>query len=278
MNLIMVAASTIEACENGCYPGKNGDISFQDALDFSVKNTKYISPDDQFKFEKVEEVKESVIEITDETTDSAGRRLAKDGDVVILNFADAVGPGGGFLKGARAQEECLCRASGLFFCLKRKDLQKSYYAINEQSLFDNDKPKDRLIRNLYTDGIIYSPKVPFIKDENYNWLETPVNLSVITCPAPYCSEMKNEEERTSLKIVETILSRIDRILTVAAAYGYKQIILGAFGCGAFGNSPELVATVFKDTLKEFKCFEKVIFAIPNKESKNYQTFKKVFSE
>ena len=277
MNLILVAADTIKACENGSYAGPKGDIDIQGDLAKSMAETKFISSDFKFKIDYLDEEFYTSIEITDETTDTAGRRLAFNGDnVVVLNFADAICPGGGFLKGSKAQEECLCRVSGLFFCLKQERMN-NYYKINEESLFDGDIPKDRLIRNNYTDNIIYSPKVPFFRDKDYNWLAESANLSVITSPAPYCGDLKEESERTSVAIYSIFLSRMEKIFNIALEFGHKKIIIGAWGCGAFGNSPEVVASCFKDILNnKFKnCFKEVVFAIPNIESKNHKTFKKI---
>ena len=90
------------------------------------------------------------ISVTPESTQQAAYRLmVKEGlgDVVLLNFASAKNAGGGFLNGAKAQEEDLCRSSGLYLCQLE---QPDYYAANraEKSM-------------LYTDHIIYSPRVPF---------------------------------------------------------------------------------------------------------------------
>lgn len=49
------------------------------------------------------------------------------------------------------------------------------------------------------------------------------------------------------------------------------VILGAFGCGVFGNDPKLS----KD--REFYSAGSVIFAIPNELSVNHHAFKEVFS-
>ena len=57
--------------------------------------------------------------------------------------------------------------------------------------------------------------------------------------------------------------RIHRVLDIACSYGYTTLILGAWGCGAFGNDPASVANDFRDALLgDFAGnFETVVFAI-----------------
>jgi uncharacterized protein (TIGR02452 family) len=95
------------------------------------------------------------IEVSDETTQVAARRLLQDEavpELVLLNYASARNPGGGFLGGAKAQEEDLCRCSGLYACLIT---QPEYYEVNRAQA-----------SMLYTDHIIYSPRVPFFRDRS----------------------------------------------------------------------------------------------------------------
>ena len=58
----------------------------------------------------------------------------------------------------------------------------------------------------------------------------------------------------------------------------ETLILGAYGCGVFGQDPRQVANIFKLYLKNINCsFERVIFAIPESpNNKNLKEFKKVF--
>lgn len=58
----------------------------------------------------------------------------------------------------------------------------------------------------------------------------------------------------------------------------KRKILGAFGCGAFENNPDVVARAYKVALNEFpKVFKKITFAVycSPKDSRNYEAFHNV---
>jgi uncharacterized protein (TIGR02452 family) len=48
---------------------------------------------------------------------------------------------------------------------------------------------------------------------------------------------------------------------VAAANGHRQLILGAWGCGVFGNDPAVVAGAFLGVLSAAPWFERIVFAV-----------------
>lgn len=182
------------------------------------------------------------IEVVNEKTISSAIRLHKQ-NAVALSFANAKTPGGGFLLGAKAQEEDICRASALYECIK-----------NKPNFYNDNILKD----NFYTHGMIYSPNVPFFKDEEL--LEEPFNLSIITCPA---ANLNGIEDKTNLveKLETLYKERMVKILQVAAYHGHKTIILGAWGCGAFCNDPKLVANAFSFALNQVPAFEHVCFPV-----------------
>jgi len=192
--------------------------------------------------------------------------------VTVLNFANAYHPGGGVKKGAAAQEECLCRSSNLYAALTLPYMLKHYYKWNEKNTGD-----------MGSDRIIYSPGVTVFKSDDI----IPENLDpffltdVITCAAPiYNPDKKHPVTEDKLRAV--FRSRIRNILETAAANGADILILGAFGCGVFGNPPELVASVFHELLihnEYYRYFEKIIFAIkPSSEDcPNLSAFRKRFS-
>lgn len=186
--------------------------------------------------------------VTDETTQIAGQRMAADGPVVLLNFASARNPGGGFLRGAKAQEEDVTRCSGLYPCLLRAP---EYYRVNRaQSSM------------MYTDHIIYSPGVPFMRVKADTLLEVPFEASVITAPAPNAGEARRKREGE--KVSATLRRRAGMVLAIAQDNGHRRLLLGAWGCGVFQNDPTEVAGVFKDWLIGARfagAFDQVDFAI-----------------
>ena len=193
------------------------------------------------------------ISVTPESTQQAAYRLmVKEGlgDVVLLNFASAKNAGGGFLNGAKAQEEDLCRSSGLYLCQLE---QPDYYAANraEKSM-------------LYTDHIIYSPRVPFFRVSGDGLLNECFYPSVITAPAPNAGVFLQREPNGAAALAAALQRRADYVLAVAKDQAQKNLVLGAWGCGVFRNPPEQVAAAFAQSLRqpEFAdCFERIVFAI-----------------
>jgi len=193
--------------------------------------------------------------------------------VTVLNFASATHPGGGWLRGSRAQDESLAMASTLFFPLSK--VASKMYSLNEKD------PKN----GFYQDLIVYSPHVAVLKDDDNELLNTPVYMSVISVPAVNVGVVHEYTEKKRLdlyqidsQIKKVMMSRCTAILKVAAKYNTDTLILGAFGCGVFRNNPNDVAWTFSQLLnKQFLgVFKKVIFAIPN--DKNLGVFQQIFGE
>jgi len=259
---VSIAKETIQICKDKQYTAPSGqivDISKQ--LENAIQNTVLYRPDDIPTTSALN--KSPIIEVVNETTANAAVRLLGQGKqkVAALNFASARNQGGGFLSGAVAQEEDLCRCSGLYPCLKSKPI---FY--NEKILCDHC---------FYTDHIIYSPDVPFFRDDSNNFLEQPFDLSIISSPAP---NLRGAEEIDEAQLIEVIFERARKILKIAALHEHETIILGAWGCGAFGNDPILVATIFEEALKDVPHFSHVCFAVYDVRTppELFNTFVKIF--
>ncbi len=183
----------------------------------------------------------------------------------VLNFASAKKSGGGFLTGAKAQEEDLCYRSTLYGSLETKDGFEMYkYNLQNYNL-------------LYSDFMLYSPYVSIIRDKNYNLIENIINTSIITAPA--VNRNLANREYTSKEIFKCMLKRAEKILCIALENQNDNIILGAWGCGVFRNSVTDIAEIFRILLidKQYaKLFKNIIFASFNE--KNNAVFSSVFEK
>ena len=193
-------------------------------------------------------------------------------EVLVLNFANPVNPGGGVRHGANAQEEDLCRKSSLLLSLEDKAAEK-YYQYNKS-----------LKTYMGSDAIIISPNVEIIKDSQGKLLDESVVVSVMTCAAPMITSGLEGMSQTDYEGM--LYNRIMGMLKVASNYGYKYLVLGAWGCGAFGNDAQIVAKLFYKALKEIRyndlpqesLFRQIYFAVLDRSADkyNYNSFFKYF--
>ncbi|WP_107476282.1 TIGR02452 family protein, partial [Streptomyces sp. NRRL B-24085] len=113
-------------------------------------------------------VADTVVEVTGESSLEAARRLG--GRTAVLNFASARNPGGGYLNGAQAQEEALCRASALYTCqLRAREFYDHHRAHRDP---------------FYTDRVIHSPAVPVFRDDRGRLLDSAYPVGFLTAAAP----------------------------------------------------------------------------------------------
>ena len=202
-----------------------------------------------------------------------------DARIAVMNFANAFHAGGGVTKGSGAQEESLCRTSTLYPLLYRKSLRDTFYKHHHD--LNTPKASDSLV---YTEGVIICktdedlPK----RMSKEDW----VKVDVITIAAPDLRDKSNVHAPlvnggTYMNDAELFgyhVKRAIHMLTCAASKGADILVLGAFGCGAFRNDPEVVARAYKTALKEFpRVFTRIEFAVycPPGGSLNYEVFNRV---
>ncbi|MEV7566476.1 TIGR02452 family protein [Streptomyces tanashiensis] len=197
--------------------------------------------------------------VTPESSLAAARRMtAADTTrpVAVLNFASARNPGGGYLNGAQAQEEALCRASALHATLLRAP---AYYAHHRAE-------RDAL----YTDRVIHSPRVPVFRDDRGTLLAEPFTVGFLTSPAPNAGVVRRNTPELADRLPAALASRAERVLETAAAAGYRRLVLGAWGCGVFRNDPAEVAGTFRALLtgegRFAGHFEEIVFAVLDRAS------------
>ncbi|MDX3693704.1 TIGR02452 family protein [Streptomyces europaeiscabiei] len=194
----------------------------------------------------------AVIEVTGESSLEAARRLtATEAPVAVLNFSSARNPGGGYLNGAQAQEEALCRASALYTCVREAPAFYDHHRTHRDPF--------------YTDRVIHSPAVPVFRDDRGALLDTPYTTGFLTSAAPNASVVRRTTPERAPELPRALAVRAERVLETAAANGYRRLVLGAWGCGVFGNDPTQVAAAFRTSLTaggRFEgFFEHVVFGI-----------------
>ena len=191
----------------------------------------------------------------------------------VLNFASFHRPGGGYLAGSMAQEEALCHESTLYSVLS--EMEDIFYQPNE---FNQNY-------GLYMNRLLYSPRITFLRDDKC------VHCDVISCAAPNYTAFKSVTRfaRNGKPLIsesdqdrineQTLCSRIRAVLAIADTKGVDTLILGAFGCGVFGQNPHQVATIFKNELASGHYrFKTVVFSIMDPNSVNYRAFFAEFSK
>jgi len=266
-----IAKQTVAICDEGFYQAPSGArVSVSQALAKAKAGTVLYSPV-KLPTSCVADcgAVSTCINVNNETTFQALARLANesDGHLACLNFASAKNPGGGFLNGSLAQEEALACASGLYPCLLTA---RDYYTSNRENT-----------SLLYLDLAVFSPLVPFFRDDEGVLLERPILASVITAPAPNAGAVAQNEPHNMAHVEPTLGRRAELVLSIASAHGVNRIVLGAWGCGVFRNDPKLVAAAFADLLKptgKFAgVFKDVAFAVYDR-SESLATYKAFFEQ
>jgi uncharacterized protein (TIGR02452 family) len=236
--------SAMEAVREGCYFAKPGQkVIWSDEVNAANAVKQSIRPDAALPSNPTAAFTETRVQVTNETTLGAARRLVERGhQPVALNFANGLEPGGGFLRGARAQEAVLCRSSALYATL-----------VNDPMYAEHRKRKALD----FTDWAIYSSNVPIFRKDDGTALEHPWLLSFISSAAPYAPAIGQPRAGDLLE------QRIHRVLAIARSFGHSALVLGAWGCGVFANDPRRTALDFRRALtNEFAgAFSDIVFAI-----------------
>ena len=220
---IKLGQEAVAIARRGDYQAPSGRmVSITDAIGFAVSGTQSYPPGTDFRLSDRAPV-ESNITVENTTTLEAATRLVDDGgDAVVLNFADPTTPGGGLFTGALAQEEYLTRSSALFACLEHNEMYRYHREVNDA---------------FSSDYVIYSPSVPVFRNDDGSLLENPYCVGILTSPAVHARRVA-PGRRSEIK--PAMRSRIHKVLTGGLAHGHMNIVLGAWGCGAFGNDTKLV--------------------------------------
>ena len=235
---------TLAWLTDGAYLDDNGEsVDIRALVDASIDRTIDIPPERDLPDVVPQPTAETHVEVANETTLSAALRLVEAGETpLVLNMANGVAPGGGWLHGSRAQEENLCRSSALWSTLRDSAMYATHSASGNYES---------------SDWMIISPDVPVLRGDDGVPLGEPWLVSFVSSAAPVAHQVGPER---SAQLMER---RIHRLLHVAASQGYRSLVLGAWGCGAFRNDPVRTADVFREALAgPFDgVFDRIVFAI-----------------
>ena len=216
---------------------------YSDEVKNSVESSKIYREDFKGATERVTVENQEII-FSNLDTVNAIFDVKDSGKLMVLNFASYKYPGGGYLGGSKAQEECLCHASDLYQILSM--FETDYYELNRKSLN----------KALYFNRAIYTPDVLFFRGLEKKYAD------VLYCAGPnkgvaqQYAKVSDEENSIELK------RRVSFILSIAENEKVDILILGAYGCGVFRQDPSEVADMFLNELSKSKRFKKVIFAVP----------------
>ena len=208
----------------------------------------------------------------DTTTDAAIVWAHQNGykNIVAMNFANRKNPGGGYVSGALAQEEDCCRCCpSLYPSLINSKLTDAHGKSHSFYPFDRK-------------NVILTPKVKLVRtvSSQYNILNLNQNKLIdvyfVSTAAPYYPTDGFDGDIVKVSLKTTLLGPIKFFdLTTPVD---NCLILGAWGCGAFENDPEIMSKYMKNAVRQYGgYYDKIIFAIPNKTGQNYTTFAHTFS-
>lgn len=259
----------------------------KDSVVFSKENQKVIAEDVEIKTPKAKYDTPAKVSVSQKRSLEAASQYTGQ-KVCVMNFASATNAGGGVTKGSNAQEEAICRCSTLYPCISDSKVTSQFHNKHRSALQAGQ------MNALYNDDCIYTPSVTVFKSDTVHPKllseELWYNVDIISCAAPNLRSKPSNAMNPSSgdkavhikpsELLELHKKRMSRVLDIVSQNGAEVVILGAFGCGAFQNSPDIVAQamreVVKDYLYHFKGIEFAVYCTP-KETRNYDAFRRVLA-
>ena len=277
--LAKIFSDVCKDIDQGYYTDRDGDV-----VKFSgVKTLKYGTKmfyEDELGSPVIigSPVSSTIIRVEIGDSFEVAKRMIQSGgsNVAVLNMASAKNPGGGVINGSRAQEEELCRRSNLILSL---------YGVYSKGMFNFNLPDyDYPIPTYAT---IYTPNVTVYREPvTYDKVKEPYKVNIISAAMIIQPDL-DENGDIEKKYVHIVKKKIRCVLRTALLTKNDRLVLGAWGCGAFGCPSKHMARLFKKVLEEPEfsgAFSEIVFAIledqnsvrSNNKEGNYKPFKEVF--
>lgn len=204
---------------------------------------------------------------------------SKPRNVCLLSMASPLRPGGGFLDGATSQEEFLCMRTTLY-----PSLWDEFYRLPEVGGIltpdvlvhrDSTPDADELPkRERFFVDVISSAMLRFPETNN---VRRPADgeegaEGACTCGVSYCDRDR-----------ELVTRKMRAVMRMAQQQGAEKLVLGAWGCGAYGNPVKEVAKIWKRVLlgtprrkEDWAGVKEVVFAINDRTM--LREFEKCFAD
>ncbi|ROV93194.1 hypothetical protein VMCG_08721 [Cytospora schulzeri] len=151
--------------------------------------------------------------------------------VAILNMASPLSPGGGFVNGATSQEEYLCMRTTLL-----PSLRDEFYRLPEV-------------------GCVFTPDVLVFRDAEGNdldkkdrWFVDVISAAMLRLPETEVDEDTGRGGYVHQKDRELVVDKMRAVMRVAQMRGAQKVVLGAWGCGAYGNPVGEIARAWRRVL------------------------------
>ena len=186
---------------------------------------------------------------------AADEAVARGAKVMVLDFATDVQPGGGARHGKQqgTQEEMLCRQSTLLSGL------------------------ETLRYPMPSGGCAVVDGVCVFRNDDYSLRQEPFYVSVVAAAMP---NLQGTDEAKKRAVVG---QKLGAVLGAWDSSECDTLVLGAWGCGAFGNDAEEMAAMFRDVLqapRPVRDGRRVVFAVPGgggaAGKARFEGFQKVF--
>ncbi|KAL8420500.1 hypothetical protein RB594_003333 [Gaeumannomyces avenae] len=172
--------------------------------------------------------------------------------VAVLNMASALSPGGGFLNGATSQEESLCMRTTLLPSLKdewyRLPELGAVYTPDVLAFRDGEAGAgDAAAAN--SDEKAYA-----ILDKRDRWFFDCITAAMLRNPdtdeddGEAADGVSGQRRYTNDKDRKLVLDKMRMVMRICQAKGAQKVVLGAWGCGAYGNPVGEIARAWRRVL------------------------------
>jgi len=203
-----------------------------------------------------------------------------------INMANEHCPGGGYVYGCAAQEENMARRTDLHYTFT-SSVTRNY----KGAVIYTDE-MSALIGGEH--GRVYLSSTPLVcvrgkevfDDKTLGYSFYPPNLifpffelrsAAVNRASKKASKRKRDENTDDASMEK----RIEAQFATLEEANVRHVVLSAFGCGAFGNDPYKVASMYRAAVERHKHnFDVIAFAIyyAGRGKSNYEVFARVFTD